>query len=137
MATFIETRHITFVVIDCGECGVQFGLSERFQQGKRESGGTFYCPNGHPRVYRVSELDETREKLANEKRNAEFWRQRTSEARKETEAERRSKAAVKGQLTKVKNRVGHGVCPCCNRSFENLKRHMTSKHPEVVANPEA
>jgi hypothetical protein len=25
------------------------------------------------------------------------------------------------------------VCPCCNRSFQNLRRHMATKHPEFNA----
>lgn len=36
----------------------------------------------------------------------------------------------KGLLTRFKNRVGRGVCPCCNRFFEQLGRHMTTQHPE-------
>lgn len=24
-------------------------------------------------------------------------------------------------------------CPCCNRTFQNLQRHMTSKHPDYVS----
>lgn len=38
-------------------------------------------------------------------------------------------AAYKGQVTKVKRRVSKGVCPCCNRTFENLARNMESQHP--------
>lgn len=30
------------------------------------------------------------------------------------------------------DRVGKGVCPCCKRSFTNLRRHMTTKHPDVA-----
>jgi hypothetical protein len=36
-------------------------------------------------------------------------------------------------VTKIKNRVGHGVCPCCTRSFQNLARHMASEHPTFAA----
>lgn len=36
----------------------------------------------------------------------------------------------KGLLTRMKNRVGNGVCPCCNRHFKNLQGHMKTKHPE-------
>lgn len=25
--------------------------------------------------------------------------------------------------------VGAGVCPCCNRTFKNLARHMAGQHP--------
>jgi hypothetical protein len=30
----------------------------------------------------------------------------------------------------VQKRVGNGVCPCCNRTFEDLARHMKVKHRE-------
>ncbi|WP_165394478.1 helix-turn-helix domain-containing protein [Pseudoxanthomonas winnipegensis] len=30
----------------------------------------------------------------------------------------------------MRQRVMNGVCPCCNRTFENLRRHMHDKHPE-------
>jgi hypothetical protein len=26
--------------------------------------------------------------------------------------------------------VANGVCPCCNRTFQNLARHMAGKHPD-------
>lgn len=35
----------------------------------------------------------------------------------------------------MKNRVANGVCPCCNRHFENLERHMKGQHPDFQ--PEA
>lgn len=41
----------------------------------------------------------------------------------------RQLSAARGQVTRIKNRVGNGVCPCCNRSFGNLHRHMQTKHP--------
>lgn len=27
-------------------------------------------------------------------------------------------------------RIRNGVCPCCNRSFKDVHRHMKSQHPE-------
>lgn len=32
---------------------------------------------------------------------------------------------------------GAGVCPCCNRTFSQLSRHMQSKHPDVPFVPAA
>lgn len=45
----------------------------------------------------------------------------------------RQASARKGQVTRLKNRAAAGVCPCCTRSFENLRRHMTTKHPTFKA----
>ena len=44
--------------------------------------------------------------------------------------------AAKGQISKLKKRASAGVCPCCNRSFQNLRRHMGNKHPEFVGEQE-
>lgn len=43
--------------------------------------------------------------------------------------ERESVKAQSTRLRKVKDRVKNGVCPCCNRTFVNLQRHMHTKHP--------
>jgi chemotaxis response regulator CheB len=44
----------------------------------------------------------------------------------------REHSATRAQLTKTKKRVANGVCPCCNRTFKQLARHMKAKHPEFV-----
>lgn len=66
--------------------------------------------------------------------------QRERAAHDQTRADRnsikRSRTAVKGELTKEKKKTARtmkGVCPCCNRHFANVARHMKSKHPEEVA----
>ncbi len=30
------------------------------------------------------------------------------------------------------NRLKKGVCPCCNRSFSNLHKHLTKEHPKYT-----
>lgn len=42
-------------------------------------------------------------------------------------------AVTKGKLTKTRNRIAKGVCPCCNRSFVNLGKHMAGQHPDFGA----
>ncbi len=49
------------------------------------------------------------------------------------EATERQLSATRGVVTRIKNRVGHGVCPCCNRTFGDLYRHMSTKHPGYAA----
>ena len=41
-------------------------------------------------------------------------------------------ARTRKELHSVKARVAHGVCPCCNRTFKQLARHMKTKHPDYV-----
>lgn len=45
------------VDIACGECGVDFCLPKPLYEARREDGQTFYCPNGHPRVFREGPKD--------------------------------------------------------------------------------
>lgn len=44
----------------------------------------------------------------------------------------RSRNALKGVVTRTKNRISKGVCPCCNRQFKDLERHMTGQHPDYT-----
>jgi len=95
----------------------------------------FYCAYGHSQVYIKGENEETKLRRERDRlqqrlaeKDDEISRQR--EMREQTE---RRLSATRGQVTKIKNRVGHGVCPCCTRTFENLARHMTSKHPTFTA----
>lgn len=45
--------------------------------------------------------------------------------------------AQKAAKTRMKNRIANGVCPCCNRHFANVQRHIRTKHPEFTMAGEA
>jgi len=86
----------------------------------------FTAQRGHPQIYTETELDKLR-------RHLKFAEGSAERARTQAESERRHRIAIKGQLTKTKNRIANGVCPCCNRSFSNLQRHMSGQHPQFVS----
>lgn len=118
---------------DCIKCGCYFGVPAGFTEQRRKDKNTFYCPNGHPMSYTESELDRVRrerDRLAQRvaQRDDEIAHQR--QRREETE---RRLAATRGVVTRIKNRIGHGICPCCNRTFSDLSRHMATKHPTFAA----
>lgn len=119
----------TYTVIDCYKCGTLFAVPEQVRQEWLNNGRDFYCPNGHQQHYTES-LHTKLEKEQAARRLAE----RRANARLELlHAEERSHAATRGVVTKQKKklaRVAHGVCPCCNRSFPDLARHMETKHPD-------
>jgi len=98
--------------------------------------GIWYsCAYGHKQYLCEGESEETklrreRDRLA--QRVAE-WQDEAKQQQELREAAERRTAAARAQVTKIKNRVGHGVCPCCNRTFENIARHMASKHPTFTA----
>lgn len=94
----------------------------------------FYCAYGHKQFYTVGESDET--KLRRERdqlqqriaqRDDEIKRQRELK-----EAAERREAAQKANVTKLKKRASAGVCPCCNRTFLALQKHMQHKHPQFT-----
>lgn len=119
------------VVLECRLCKIQFGISERFYEDRKQRCDLFYCPNGHKQCFGrgKSDLDKAKEELEREKRRSEHLRKERERERVRADSIERRRRAAKGQLTKIRNRVGKGVCPCCNRHFENLQRHMATKHP--------
>jgi hypothetical protein len=117
------TKYITLEETSCCECGVTFAVPDTWLAKRRENGSGFYCPNGHGLAFKKSEAAKLREQLEAEQR-------RVIRISNERDAAERSASAFKGQVTKIKKRAAVGVCPCCNRSFVQLERHMKSKHPD-------
>ena len=118
----------TVYMQDCVSCGIAFGVPDEFDDRRRDDGKTFYCPNGHTLSYGntlAKQLKAEREKTAR-------LTARIDQERAERESAQRRAAAARGQVTKIKRRVGRGVCPCCNRSFADLAAHMQTKHPGFV-----
>lgn len=114
----------------CCNCDIPFFLPDYKEEKCLEDGSNFYCPSGHPMVFTDNEVTKLKRELQKEKQRRE-WAERNGEnllkARQKTE---RTLVATKGHVTRIKNRVGNGVCPCCNRTFQNVKRHMNCKHPD-------
>lgn len=111
-------------------CGINHAIPRNLARQAREKGTAVYCPLGHTWVIRETEVDKLRKQLESERQSKKFWQDQADAAEK-------SKTALKGQLTKARKRAANGVCPCCNRSFVDVARHMRSKHPEVGAAPAA
>lgn len=109
----------------CGKCGIEWAAPERWWKDKRENGDTFYCPNGHPRVFSESVSD----KLRRERDQLKQQIARVEDEKRAAQAETEKAIAAKKRLEK---RINAGVCPCCTRSFTNMARHMKTKHPEFA-----
>lgn len=134
--TDVVTKTVRIVPVTCGKCSIEFGLNETFRDARLADGETFYCPNGHSVFWAETTVKKLEKQLAAERARhdqtkAEVDRQR--EYRRQTE---RQLIATRGVVTRVKNRVGRGVCPCCNRFFEQLHRHMKTKHQDYATSTE-
>lgn len=122
----------TLIEITCcnKECHVTFGLSQgHYNKCKADSTRLFYCPNGHSQYFSDSETDKLRRENERLRQNAAYLEERAQNINRRNDELKRSNAAVRGVVTRIKNRVSNGVCPCCNRTFNNLLRHMKHKHP--------
>lgn len=123
---------VKLVTETCCNCGVLFAMTEEFKQEclKAPEDKRFFCPNGHSQYYvgksDAQKLREAQERLASEK----AWSQRLSD---NLEAERKSHASTKGQLTKTRNRANAGVCLDCHRTFTDVAKHRRDKHGDSAA----
>ena len=113
-----EIITIQTVGMKCGECGVFFWVAQEYHRERKEYGLSWYCPNGHERVYRESdanrlkrELKEAQAKLA----NTQF-----------------ELMAAENRIGRLEKRAKNGTCPCCHRQFVQLARHMKSKLPDFA-----
>jgi hypothetical protein len=126
MTVKTETIFTETTSIECCRCGLIFWVSTTHYKKLRRNHKSFYCPAGH-RQYFSGESDN--EAL---KRQLKAANQREETYRYDLRYERGRVRAQKAAKTKIKNRIAKGVCPCCNRTFENLAKHMTSKHPKYL-----
>lgn len=106
-------------------CGINHAIPRNLDRQAREKGTAVYCPLGHKWIIGETENDRLQKRLAALEGNLKYERERL-------EREQRSHAATKGQLTKERKRTAAGMCPCCQRSFVQLARHMKNQHPDFA-----
>lgn len=126
----------TWVTLKCGKCHVIFAITEQHYDDLQDHGGTFCCPNGHPRHFIESEvqrLTKERDRFRRERDVRDGWYRSEQADHARTKRER---DGHKGHVTRIKRRISHGVCPCCMRTFKQLARHMKSQHPGYVDEPD-
>lgn len=119
-----------YITETCCNCGMQFCLTKDFYDQLQRENGSFCCPRGHSQHYtetRVMRLEKELKRKEDDLRREREWHETT---RKSRDRARRSASAYKGKVTKIKNRIHNGVCPCCKRHFTNLERHMKMQHPD-------
>lgn len=123
-------------VSPCAQCKCDVWIPDAlYEAAKASEKVSFHCAYGHSLVFPKGEsetdkLRRERDRLAQRvaEKDDEIARQR-----KLREGTEKRLSATRGVITRIKNRVGHGVCPCCNRTFGDLSRHMATKHPTFAA----
>lgn len=109
-------------------CGHTIILTPEHYNACKETGRAWFCTIcGCRRVFvGKTTVDELRGQLAAAKQREETEKT----MRRNLEAALNKEQASKARL---KKRVKNGVCPCCTRSFTNLRRHISTKHPDYAA----
>lgn len=114
------------VVHECGNCGIVFGMTRDFYERKLNDHTGWCCPNGCNRIFTAkSEAEKLREELTRKEAAITYLHDRVEKLNYSVRAQKAAK-------TKIMNRVKNGVCPCCNRTFQNLQSHFIKSHPELV-----
>lgn len=128
-----QTFTSTLTIIDCPNCGMPFGISEDFEKRRRNDHADFYCPRGHVMAYTgKSDAEKARDDAAALRRRLECTEATLTHTRDQLQATEYQRRAQKANNTKLRKRIAAGVCPCCNRTFQDVARHMKGQHPEYV-----
>lgn len=125
MTKFVDSLYFETEI--CCNCGMAFAILADFQRRRIDDHKTFYCPAGHGQSYKgPTQAMKLRDELERKKQMLEA---ETARAQKmQDERDRVARAHHK-----MRTRVVNGVCPCCNRSFGNLRDHMKTEHPNFGA----
>lgn len=131
-----------YTEIECCKCKCKFVLPQALYTAANASDAiSFYCPYGHGQHFKsprtLAEEERVRQERDRLKQQLAQKDDELAEQRRAKEAAQRSANAQKGQVTRLKNRAKAGLCPCCNRHFANLERHIAGQHPEFTKEKEA
>lgn len=120
------TMNVTLALVDCVSCGMRFAVSKDWNNAKRNDHSRFFCPNGHGMSYSgESELEKTRRLAEAAQRDIQAKLNEVRHAQLVAESERDKEIRKRRRMER---RISKGVCSCCNRTFEDLAKHMASKH---------
>ena len=116
-------------VMDCWDCGLVYALTADFAKQRQQDGEGWLCPNGHNTHYTTTDLDRARAARERAESELTYAREQRDRARADADHARHVAAGHKAYATRIRNRIANGVCPWCNRSFENVRRHVVTVHP--------
>lgn len=114
----------------CTTCGSIFFIPLTLQAARNKGRISVYCPSGHMQDG-DTEAQKFKKLLEEEREKRESQGKTLTSVRADLYKAKDDKAKLQEEVAKLERkllRVMKGVCAECNRSFTNLRRHMTSKH---------
>lgn len=132
----------TLHVVDCPSCHVTYAIPQTFYEAAREHNSAanpnnywaVCCPFGHSWHYTgLNQEQRLKQNLKWEREHAARMAAQRDQARADAHAQKSAKTRFKNQRDRERKRAAAGVCPCCNRTFKQLARHMENQHPHFTS----
>lgn len=127
----------SLTVVSCPSCHMTYAIPSSFQASAHKHSGTgpdawsVCCPLGHQWHYTGPTTEEKlRDQLKRARDRAAQQASRAEQAEASARAQKAAKTRIKNQRDRERQRIGRGACPCCNRHFADVERHMANKHPD-------
>ena len=93
------------LIWECPSCGVLYGISKKYADSLRDSGGYYWCPNGHKLSWKETKADRLKREL-DKTREAEREAQSCClDAQQEVQHLRRSRDGMKGALVRTQRQL--------------------------------
>ncbi len=89
----------------CCVCGTVYAASAILLDARKDSGDTFWCPNGHGQSYTESTVDKLNKRLEKAREDTLYQRDRKIDAYNRENRANRSAVALKGHITRLKKRL--------------------------------
>ena len=121
------TIQVDLVHQECGGCGTVFGISRDLYDRRQSDKKSWWCPNGHRRHYLGESHEQKVERLeANNERDRAYGIRQRDRA----DANHRTSTALKGHVTRLRNRAAEGRCQWCDEVIDDMAQHVATTHPE-------
>jgi DNA-binding XRE family transcriptional regulator len=122
MTKYIDS--VEMVTENCCTCAMVFAMTSDYQRRRRDDHKSFYCPAGHQQHY-TGPNEATKLRTELERKQQMLDAERARAITLESQRNEASRAHMR-----MRQRIQNGVCPCCNRTFQNLLHHMQTEHSE-------
>lgn len=126
-------------VVECFTCHVTYAIPESFYRAARKHNKakdpdnywSICCPFGHQWHYTGLNREQQLERDLQRQRDHAGWlASQRDQLRSSLTAQRGAATRARNERDRLKQRAAAGVCPCCNRTFKQLARHMKGQHPD-------
>lgn len=127
----------TLHVVSCPTCSITYAIPQSLYRsaqkwtGDRPNGWKIVCPLGHEWWYTgQNEEERLREQVRDQREFAGRLAAERDQALADARAQKAAKTRIRNSRERERQRTAAGVCPCCNRTFKQLARHMDRQHPD-------